>query len=103
VQFDGGLSGRCGRVGGRGVFVKSDMFGLSPWELGIVVLVLVVLFGPKRLPDLGSSLGKAINNFKKSYHEENTIDVTPKDRLEAPKSGAETQPQPQRQADQRTE
>ena len=55
------------------------MLGLSPFELGIILLVVVVLFGAKRLPELGSGMGKAISNFRKSYKEEQAIDVTPKD------------------------
>lgn len=54
------------------------MLGLSPLELAIILLIIVVLFGAKRLPDLGSGLGKAISNFKKSYRETSAIDVTPK-------------------------
>jgi len=41
--------------------------GLSPVELTVVVLVIVLLFGVKRLPELGSGLGQAISNFKKSF------------------------------------
>ena len=52
------------------------MFGLGPWELGILMAVVVLLFGTKRLPELGSGLGKAINNFSSSY-KDSAIDVTP--------------------------
>lgn len=54
------------------------MLGLSPLELAVILLVIVLLFGTKRLPELGSGLGKAISNFKKSYKESTAIDVTPK-------------------------
>jgi sec-independent protein translocase protein TatA len=47
--------------------------------LGIVALLIVILFGTKRLPELGSGLGKAINNFKSSFREGNELDVTPSD------------------------
>jgi sec-independent protein translocase protein TatA len=50
---------------------------LSPVELGIVGLIVVLLFGTKKLPELGSGLGKAISNFKRSYKENTEIDVTP--------------------------
>jgi sec-independent protein translocase protein TatA len=50
---------------------------LSPVELGIVGLIVVLLFGTKKLPELGSGLGKAISNFKRSYKENAEIDVTP--------------------------
>ena len=54
------------------------MFGLHPFEILIVAVVIVLLFGTKRLPELGSGLGKAISNFRKSYKEGGAIDVTPK-------------------------
>jgi sec-independent protein translocase protein TatA len=50
---------------------------LSPMELGVVGVLVVLLFGTKRLPELGSGLGKAISNFKRSYKESLEIDVTP--------------------------
>lgn len=55
------------------------MFGLSPLELGIIGLLIVLLFGTKRLPELGSGLGQAIQNFKKAYRDADTLDVTPKE------------------------
>ena len=54
------------------------MFGLNPFELIIVFSVIVLLFGTKKLPELGSGLGEAINNFKKSFNDAQAIDVTPK-------------------------
>ena len=46
------------------------MFGLSsPLEIGIVAVVVVLLFGTRRLPELGAGLGKAISNFRHSYRE----------------------------------
>ena len=42
------------------------MMGLSPWELLIVFLAIILLFGAKRLPEIGSSLGKGIRGFKDS-------------------------------------
>jgi sec-independent protein translocase protein TatA len=62
---------------------------LSPLELTIVGLLVVLLFGTKRLPELGSGLGKAISNFKRSYRETSEIDVTP-----ASKVGEAAEPPP---------
>ena len=42
------------------------MFGLSPWELLIVFLAILLLFGARRLPEIGSSLGKGIREFRDS-------------------------------------
>lgn len=53
------------------------MFGLGPTEIIVCAIVIVLLFGTKRLPELGGGLGKAISNFKKTYREGMTIDVTP--------------------------
>jgi sec-independent protein translocase protein TatA len=46
-------------------------------EIGVVGVIVVLLFGTKRLPELGSGLGKAISNFKRSYREGTELDVTP--------------------------
>jgi sec-independent protein translocase protein TatA len=51
---------------------------IGPVQLGILGLIVVLLFGTKKLPELGSGLGKAISNFKTSYREGSEIDVTPK-------------------------
>lgn len=59
------------------------MFGLSPVEAVVCLVVVVLLFGTRRLPELGSGLGQAISNFKKSYRDSQAIDVTPK--KDAPK------------------
>jgi len=53
------------------------MFGLGPLELGIILAIVVVLFGAKRLPELGSGIGKAIKNFKSGMSGNDEIDVTP--------------------------
>ncbi len=43
------------------------MFGLKMGELLIILLVVLVLFGGTKLPQLGSSLGAAIRNFKRGF------------------------------------
>ncbi|HMK49771.1 MAG TPA: twin-arginine translocase TatA/TatE family subunit [Thermodesulfovibrionales bacterium] len=54
------------------------MFGLGTQELIIILVIVVVLFGATRLPQIGSGIGQAIKNFKKSVKEADEIDVTPK-------------------------
>ena len=39
---------------------------VGPMEIGLVLIIALVVFGPKRLPDLGQSLGKGIREFKGS-------------------------------------
>lgn len=54
------------------------MGAFSMSHLLIVLLVVVVLFGAKRLPEIGGGLGRAIKNFKKATSEPDEIDITPK-------------------------
>ena len=42
---------------------------IGPWEIAIVVVLALLIFGPKKLPDLGSSLGKSITGFRKGLKE----------------------------------
>jgi sec-independent protein translocase protein TatA len=42
--------------------------GISWQELIVVLLIVLVLFGPKRLPEIGSSLGRGIKGFKDSMN-----------------------------------
>jgi sec-independent protein translocase protein TatA len=63
------------------------MFGLSAWELLIVFLAILLLFGAKRLPEIGSSLGKGIREFKGSIKE---IENDVRDEIESPKNENET-------------
>jgi len=38
-------------------------------EIGVLVVLALIIFGPKRLPELGNSVGKAITNFKRGLKE----------------------------------
>jgi len=53
------------------------MFGLGVTELIIILVIVVVLFGGSRLPEIGRGVGDAIKNFKKSMASPSEIDVTP--------------------------
>lgn len=54
------------------------MFGLGMQELIIILIIVLVLFGASRLPEIGKGIGQAIRNFKKSTSEPDEIDITPK-------------------------
>ncbi|GAB7022954.1 twin-arginine translocase TatA/TatE family subunit [Salidesulfovibrio brasiliensis] len=51
--------------------------GFGIWELLIILLIVLVIFGAKKLPEIGGGIGKAISNFKKATNEPDEIDVTP--------------------------
>jgi sec-independent protein translocase protein TatA len=44
--------------------------GISPWSLLLILLIVLLLFGTKRLRNMGGDLGNAIKNFKKSVGDE---------------------------------
>ncbi|TFH15459.1 MAG: twin-arginine translocase TatA/TatE family subunit [Lentisphaerales bacterium] len=53
------------------------MFGSpGPWELLLVFLVILLLFGARKLPDLAKSLGKSLGEFKKGREESDRPEVT---------------------------
>ena len=45
------------------------MFGMGPWELLIILAIVLLIFGPRRLKTLGSDLGTAIKGFRKAVNE----------------------------------
>jgi sec-independent protein translocase protein TatA len=61
----------------------------SPVQLGIIGLLVVLLFGTRKLPELGAGLGQAISNFKKSYKSGSEIDVTDASKQSEEKSKTE--------------
>ena len=48
----------------------------SIWQIGIVVLIILLLFGPKRIPGLGRSIGEAIGSFKKGLAQNDETKTT---------------------------
>ena len=43
--------------------------GLGPWEIGLIILVVIILFGGKKLPELARGLGLGLREFKKATRE----------------------------------
>ena len=48
----------------------------SIWQIAIVVIIALIFIRPKKIPELGSSIGKAIKGFKKGISADEEIDVT---------------------------
>jgi sec-independent protein translocase protein TatA len=61
------------------------MWTPGPLEIIVILVIVLIVFGPKRLPDLGRSLGRGMREFKDS--------VTGKDKDELPEGSADT-PEP---------
>ncbi|MGE5422404.1 MAG: twin-arginine translocase TatA/TatE family subunit [Ignavibacteriales bacterium] len=49
------------------------MFGflgnIGPWELILVLVIALIIFGPGKLPDVGKAVGKSLNEFKKASND----------------------------------
>jgi sec-independent protein translocase protein TatA len=61
------------------------MFGMGIGELVIVLVIVLVVFGAGRLPEVMGSLGKGVQSFKKGLREPPEIDVTPEGEPPKPK------------------
>lgn len=48
------------------------MFGLSIWELLIILVVVLIIFGVGKLPEIGNGLGQGIKNFRKALRDDET-------------------------------
>ena len=68
------------------------MPNIGPLELAIVLIIALVIFGPKRLPDLGRSLGSGMREFKDSITGKNDDDD---DRAELEVAASQPQPDPE--------
>jgi sec-independent protein translocase protein TatA len=73
-------------------------FNLGVTELIVIMVILLLVFGARRLPEIGSSMGKGIREFKKSIREvKDSIDETPDEgmpssrQLDSPNAAGEQQ------------
>jgi sec-independent protein translocase protein TatA len=77
------------------------MFGIGGMELIVIFLVLLLLFGAKRLPEIARSLGRASNEFKKAKQEFTSIaDESPPSQIPRQTSSAQPSPTPEAAASQ---
>lgn len=67
------------------------MPNIGGWEIAVVLVIALLVFGPKKLPELGKSLGKSITGFRQGL-KETKEDVTAaiKEEIPAPETKAET-------------
>jgi sec-independent protein translocase protein TatA len=52
------------------------MFGIGMPELVIILVIILIIFGAGKLPEIGGAIGKGIRNFKKSFQETDEVDGT---------------------------
>jgi sec-independent protein translocase protein TatA len=72
------------------------MPNVGPLEIAVVLIIVLIIFGPKRLPELGQSMGRGIREFKNSLSGEKDEDDPEEKRreLEASQQVQVSQPQP---------
>ena len=61
------------------------MFGIGMPELVVILVIVLIIFGAGKLPQIGEGIGKGIRNFRKATNkDQEEIDVTPKKNEETP-------------------
>ena len=74
----------------------SAMFSnIGPLEIGIVLIIALIVFGPKRLPELGSSLGRGIREFKETITGDRDDEDEPDDDVKALSASTATAERPE--------
>lgn len=54
------------------------MFGMGIGELLVILVIVLIIFGAGKLPEIGEGLGRGIRNFRKAVKAPDEIDITPK-------------------------
>ena len=77
------------------------MFGLGITELIIILVIILIMFGAGKIPEIAEGLGKGISNFRKSVKAPDEIDVTPQDKKgdQGDREGASSQRLPSNEHD----
>jgi sec-independent protein translocase protein TatA len=66
---------------------EEHMFGIGMPELIVILVIILVVFGAGKLPEIGSALGKGIKNFKRASEGKDEIEIKAKKEGESSKEG----------------
>ncbi len=69
------------------------MFGMGHWEILIIVVVILLIFGAKRIPEMAQGLGKGIREFRTAMRDVQDEIEAPKQPTPPPGPPAQTEPQ----------
>ncbi len=62
-------------------------FKIGPWEIAFVLIIILIVFGVGKLPQVGGAIGKGIRAFKKGQMDEDEKKGSPSEKTEDTKSG----------------
>jgi sec-independent protein translocase protein TatA len=68
-------------------------FGIAWWEILLILLLVLLVFGPKKLPEMGRSLGRGFREFKESVTGQSKDDEPPAE-LPPPEPAESPEPEP---------
>lgn len=74
-------------------------FRLGPLEIGIILVIILIVFGVGKLPQVGEALGRGLRSFKKAQSGEDEKDETPKEDKPAVEAVAEEKPKTKAKAE----
>ncbi|MBI2852122.1 MAG: twin-arginine translocase TatA/TatE family subunit [Chloroflexi bacterium] len=46
------------------------MMRIGPWEIGLILVIILIVFGAGKLPQMGESIGKSVRAFRKAQNDE---------------------------------
>lgn len=67
---------KCAGKGGNELFGLIGNFG--PWELVLILVIVLIIVGPGKLPQVGQSMGRALQNFRKAKDEDDIEELEEK-------------------------
>ena len=60
-------------------------FRMGPWEIGLILAIILIVFGVGKLPQVGGAIGKGLRAFRKAQHGEEDEEEMPKPKKEVTK------------------
>ncbi len=64
-------------------------FRIGPWEIGIILVIILIIFGVGKLPQVGGAIGKGLRAFRKAQRGEEDEEEMPKPKKEGHQEGSQ--------------
>jgi len=63
-------------------------FRIGPWEIGLILVIILIIFGVGKLPQVGEGIGKGLRAFRRAQHGEDDGEETPKPKRKGTRKAA---------------